>query len=114
MGDLGHGRLGRLRCLGLSRFSYTSILPSMQQALGLTNTQARGLATANLAGQMAMAIVGGALASRFGPRRIVTGGLLLACIGKVTTGLAVGYSMVLGGASSLVSVPPARTSRRIP
>lgn len=83
--------------LGLSRFSYTSILPSMQEGLGLTNTQAGALATANLAGYMAMAIVGGALASRFGPRRVVTVGLLLACVGMVVTGLSVGYSMALGG-----------------
>jgi len=83
--------------LGLSRFSYTSILPSMQDGLGLTNTQAGGLATANLAGYMAMAVVGGALASRFGPRRVVPGGLLLACIGMVITGLSIGYPMALGG-----------------
>ena len=83
--------------LGLSRFSYTSILPSMQDALGLTNTQAGALATANLAGYMAMAIIGGALASRFGPRRVVPSGLLLACIGMVITGLSVGYPMAFGG-----------------
>jgi predicted MFS family arabinose efflux permease len=83
--------------LGLSRFSYTSILPSMKEGLDLTKTQAGGLATANLAGYMAMAIVGGALASRFGPRRIVPGGLLLAAIGMVITGLSVGYPMALGG-----------------
>ena len=83
--------------LGLSRFSYTSILPSMQQGLSLNNTQAGGLATANLAGYMAMAIAGGALASRFGPRRVVTGGLLLACLGMVVTGLALSYPMALGG-----------------
>jgi MFS family permease len=83
--------------LGLSRFSYTSILPSMQDALSLNNAQAGALATANLAGYMSMAIVGGALASRFGPRRVVTGGLLLACLGMVITGLATGYPMALGG-----------------
>jgi predicted MFS family arabinose efflux permease len=83
--------------LGLSRFSYTSILPSMQEGLGLTNTQAGALATANLAGYMVMAIVGGALASQFGPRRVVTIGLLLICLGMVITGLAAGYPMALGG-----------------
>jgi predicted MFS family arabinose efflux permease len=83
--------------LGLSRFSYTSILPSMQEGLDLSNTEAGALATANLAGYMTMAIVGGALASRFGPRRVITGGLLLACIGMVITGLATGYPMALGG-----------------
>ncbi len=83
--------------LGLSRFSYTSILPSMQDSLGLTNTQAGALATANLAGYMAMAIIGGALASRFGPRRVVPSGLLVACVGMVITGLSVGYPMAFGG-----------------
>jgi predicted MFS family arabinose efflux permease len=83
--------------LGLSRFSYTSILPPMQDALRLDNAQAGGLATANLAGYMAMAVIGGALASRFGVRRVITGGLLLACLGMVITGLATNYGMALGG-----------------
>jgi MFS family permease len=83
--------------LGLARFSYTAILPSMKAGLDLTNAEAGALAAANLAGYMTMAIVGGALASRFGPRRVVTGGLLLACIGMVITGLASGYGMALGG-----------------
>lgn len=83
--------------LGLSRFSYTSILPSMQDALDLTNTKTGGLATANLAGYTVMGILGGALAARLGPRRVITGGLLLACVGMVITGLAVNYGMALGG-----------------
>jgi MFS family permease len=94
---LGVSVLVVFAALGLSRFSYTSILPSMQQGLSLDNTQAGGLATANLAGYMAMAIVGGALASRFGPRRVVTAGLLLACLGMVITGLALTYPLALGG-----------------
>src|SRR5512139_1976784 len=92
---LGVAGLVVFAALGLSRFSYTSILPSMQEGLGLTNAQAGGLATANLAGYMAMAVVGGALASQFGPRRIVPGGLLLICLGMVITGLATGYPMAL-------------------
>ncbi len=94
---LGSSVLIVFAALGLSRFSYTSILPSMKDALDLTNAQAGGLATANLAGYMAMAIAGGMLASYFGPRRVITAGLLLACVGMVITGLAVGYGMALGG-----------------
>jgi predicted MFS family arabinose efflux permease len=94
---LGTAALVVFAALGLSRFSYTSILPSMQEGLSLTNTQAGGLATANLAGYMAMALVGGALASRFGPRRVIAGGLLLACLGMVITGLAANYPQALGG-----------------
>lgn len=94
---LGVSSLIVFAALGLSRFSYTSILPSMQAGLGLKNGPAGNLAAANLAGYMVMAIVGGALASRFGPRRVVTCGLLLACLGMVITGLALSYSMALGG-----------------
>lgn len=83
--------------LGLSRFSYTSILPFMQDGLRLSNSQAGGLATANLAGYMTMAILGGALASRFGPRYVISGGLLLASLGMVITGMAGSYSLALGG-----------------
>ncbi len=83
--------------LGLSRFSYTSILPFMQEGLKLSNSQAGGLATANLAGYMTMAILGGALASRFGPRYVISGGLLLASLGMVITGLAGSYTLALGG-----------------
>ncbi len=83
--------------LGLSRFSYTSILPSMQEGLQLSNTQAGGLATANLAGYMAMAIVGGALAARFGPRRIIPIGLMLAALGMVVTGMSTVYGQALAG-----------------
>lgn len=35
--------------IGLGRFGYTSILPFMQTDLGLNNTEAGSLATANLA-----------------------------------------------------------------
>lgn len=83
--------------LGLSRFSYTSILPAMKDALDLTNAQAGGLATANLAGYMVTGIGGGALAAWSGPRRVITIGLLLACVGMVITGLSVNYGMALGG-----------------
>lgn len=78
--------------LGLARFGYTVVLPSMQDGLGLNNTQAGGLATANLLGYSALALLGGALASRFGPRIVITGGLLLAALGMLATGLAQGFA----------------------
>ena len=36
--------------LGLARFSYTVMLPVMQESLAMDNTQAGALATANLVG----------------------------------------------------------------
>ncbi len=78
--------------LGLARFGYASVLPAMQQSLGLDNTQAGLLATANLAGYLAMSFVGGALASRFGPRIVIAGGLFLVAAGMLMTGLSDHYA----------------------
>lgn len=74
--------------IGLGRFGYTMILPAMQASLGLTNTQTGLLATANLAGYLAMSAVGGALASHYGPRVVISVGLVVAGIGMALTGLA--------------------------
>ncbi|MBN1556801.1 MAG: YbfB/YjiJ family MFS transporter [Lentisphaerae bacterium] len=77
--------------LGVARFGYTLVLPSMQAGLGMDNTQAGILATANLAGYLALAAAGGALASRYGPRLVLTAGLLVAAVGMIFTGLADGF-----------------------
>jgi len=78
--------------LGLARFGYTLVLPSMQASLGMDNTQAGALATSNLIGYLALSAVGGALASRFGPRAVITWGLAFAGAGMLLTGLAQGFA----------------------
>ena len=82
--------------LGLARFGYTMLLPSMQADLGLDNAQAGALATANLAGYLALAVLGGALASHFGPRVVIAAGLALAALGMLLTGLAGGFTAAMG------------------
>lgn len=94
---LAVGLLVVFGALGLARFSYNSILPSMQDGLGLSNAQAGGLATANLVGYLIMGLVGGALAARMGPRRIITVGLVLAALGMLITGLSHTYAPATGG-----------------
>ncbi|MFQ5578789.1 MAG: MFS transporter [Anaerolineae bacterium] len=74
--------------LGLGRFGYTVVLPAMQSDLELSNTQAGVLATANLIGYLALSAIGGALAARYGPRRVITVALVLAGAGMLLTGLA--------------------------
>jgi len=66
--------------LGLARFGYTAILPSMQEDMGLNDLETGVLATANLVGYLLLSVLGGALASRYGPRRVVSCGLALAGI----------------------------------
>ena len=81
--------------LGLGRFGYTIVLPAMQKDLRMDNTQAGLLATANLAGYLALSVIGGALASRYGSRIVITLGLVLAGIGMLLTGTASGFIVAI-------------------
>ena len=78
--------------LGLARFGYSIVLPPMQSGLGLDNTQAGALATANLVGYLLLSVLGGALASQFGPRAVITAGLAVAGAGMLLTGAAAGFA----------------------
>ena len=62
---LAVGTLVVFGALGLARFGYTMVLAPMQSGLGLSNTHAGGLATANLIGYLVLSVVGGALAAHF-------------------------------------------------
>lgn len=75
-------------CIGFARFGYTMILPPMQTALDLSNTQTGGLATGNFIGYLVLAVIGGFVASRYGPRRLVGVSMLLTGVTMVLTGLA--------------------------
>jgi sugar phosphate permease len=77
-----------LGALGFARFGYTMILPDMQVALDLSNTQTGVLATGNFVGYLALALVGGIVASRYGPRRVIAISMALIGVTMVLTGLA--------------------------
>ncbi len=77
-----------LGALGFARFGYTMILPDMQAALDLSNTQTGVLATGNFLGYLALALVGGFIASRYGPRRVIAISMVLIGVTMVLTGLA--------------------------
>lgn len=74
--------------LGLARFGYAAVLPEMQRGLGLDNSQAGALATANLIGYLLLALFGGALAAKFGPRVVIAGGMAVVGLGMLLTGTA--------------------------
>lgn len=80
--------------LGLARFGYSVLLPPMQESLSLNNSQAGVLATSNLTGYLAFSLLGGALASRFGIRLVVTFGLIMTGAGMILTSLADEYLAV--------------------
>ncbi len=80
-----------LSALGLARFGYTMILPSMQEVLGLTNTQAGALTTGNFVGYLIFALIGGFLAAHFSHRRVIAVGLL-AALGFITLFFGIGQA----------------------
>ena len=86
------GTLVVFAALGLARFGYSMVLPAMQEGLSLDSTQAGGLATANLIGYLLLSALGGALASRFGPRAVITVGLLVAGTSMLLTGAVQGFA----------------------
>src|SRR5660397_201783 len=98
-------------CLGLARFGYGLILPSMQDGLGLDNPGRGSLATAGLVGYALLAILGGVLAAHFGPRVVVALGLGAAGVGMFLTGLsetlwtALVFQFIAGMGSGASNVP---------
>ena len=74
--------------LGMGRVAYSMVLPAMQSGLGMDNTQAGALATANLISYLGLAVLGGAIAARYGPRTLIAAGLAVAVVGMVLTGLS--------------------------
>lgn len=108
---LAIGTLVVFGSLGLARFGYSMVLPSMQAGLGIDNTQAGALATANLVGYLILAVVGGAAAARFQPRLVIAAGLAVAGVGMVLTGIASGFEtaavwrVVTGLGSGASNVP---------
>ena len=80
--------------LGLARFGYSIVLPAMQVDLGMDNTQAGVLAAIHVVGYLIASLLGGMLAARFGPRRVIALGLGLAGFSMILTGLADGFTAV--------------------
>lgn len=89
---LAFGVLATLSALGLARFGYTMILPSMQKGLQLTSTEAGGLATGNFIGYLCMALGGGFLASHFSPRRVIVLSLVFIALTLLLTGFSQGIA----------------------
>lgn len=83
--------------LGLARFGYTSILPAMQDGLQLTNTQTGQLQSWNLVGYLSTVVFAGLLATRFGPRLVITVSLFITGAAMILTGLAPTFAGACAG-----------------
>jgi len=80
---------------GLARFGYTMILPSMQEELGLSNTRAGVLATGNFCGYLLLALIGGFLASKFSPRRVIAISLFIVGLTMILTATSWSFGSAL-------------------
>ncbi len=78
---------------GFGRMSYSVILPSMRDGLGLDYTQLGLIATGNFIGYLCLAVIGGFLAARFGARKVIFGSLVLVGVSLFLTGLSDSFLM---------------------
>ncbi len=105
------GTLTIVACLGLARFAFGMLLPSMREALGMSYDEMGLLGTANFAGYLTAVGLIPFLLRRFTPRKLIAGGLLLisGCIFGIS--LCNSYSPVLvlytlvGIGSGLANIP---------
>jgi len=73
---VGVGVLVKMAGLGFGRFAYPMLLPSMRESLDFNYIQMGLLSGGILLGYLLFSLIGGVLATRFGPKRIVIGSLL--------------------------------------
>ncbi len=81
---------------GFGRMSYTLILPAMKDGLNFTYSELGLLGTGNFIGYLIMAIIGGLLAARFGPRVVISLALVFMGLTMILTGLAQTFAVAFG------------------
>jgi len=64
-------------CIGLARYAYTMLLPSMQAGLGLPYDRMGYIGTGNFCGYLLSVVLAPRLIRRFRPRPVIAGSLLL-------------------------------------
>ena len=105
------GTLSTTSALGFGRFGYTMILPSMKEGLKLSYTQMGLLGSGNFLGYLIFSLVGGLMATIYGPRRVISLSMFLVGMTMFLTGLAEGFAFALamrtltGAGSGGVNVP---------
>ncbi len=97
------GTLTIFACLGLARFAFGMLLPSMSDALQMSYDEMGYLGTVNFAGYLVAVALSPLLLRRFSPRQLIASGLLL--ISACMYGISVGSSyLVILGLYGLVGV----------
>ena len=89
------GFLSVLGAHGFGRFAYSLVLRDMKLSLDLTYAQMGDIASANFIGYLALATIGGALASKYGSRRVISISAMVMGVTMILTGLSRSYFEVL-------------------
>jgi len=100
--------LGPAAALGLARFAYALLLPSMRTNLGWSFSAAGAMSTANAVGYLAGALLGAAAARRVGARRSFLAGLAVTVLALAVSAASGNLAVLLGlrvtaGAAGAVS-----------
>jgi MFS family permease len=92
---VGSGTLCTIVLVVFARLAYGLVLPAMRDSLGLSNTDMATLGTITALGYLSLVMVAGVFAARFGARRSVLLGLLIACVGFAGLSQASDYRMLV-------------------
>ncbi len=109
---VGVGVLVKMTGLGFGRFAYPMLLPSMRGSLGFNYGEMGLLSGAIMLGYLLFSLIGGMLATRFGPKRIVTTSLLCGSVSMFFISRSSGFLFLLffafamgaGAAGSHISI----------
>ncbi len=109
---VGVGVLVKMTGLGFGRFAYPMLIPSMRESLRFNYREMGLLSGAIMLGYLLFSLIGGMLATRFGPKRIVIvsllcGALSMFSISKFSAFFPLfffSFSMGAGAAGSHISI----------
>jgi len=82
-------------CIGLGRYAYTMLLPSMQAGLGLPYDRMGYISTANFSGYLLAVVLAPCLIRRYRPRAVIGGGLTLITLALFAVAASHGFFLPL-------------------
>jgi len=108
----GVGVLVKMAGLGFGRFAYPMLIPNMRGSLGFNYIEMGFLSGAIMLGYLIFSLIGGMLATRFGPKRIVVSSLLCGALSMFAISRLSGFPPLLfftfamgaGGAGAHISM----------
>src|SRR4030043_2429322 len=109
---IGVGVLVKMTGLGFGRFAFPMLIPNMRGSLGFNYIEMGLLSGAIMLGYLLFSLIGGMLATRFGPKRIVIASLLCGAFSMFFISrlsgflplLCFNFAMGAGGAGAHISM----------